>query len=180
MTGRTLYRNGAIYSTHDPFATAMLVEDDTIAWLGSDEAATGVAGTATAGTGGSGVRVVDLRGALITPALHDSSARLDGTDELAGADGTDDGESALRAAAAAGYVALTGLVPAGGHATGDAGSCTGESNPAPPSAPDPVDDSTTTRRTPSPPWGPSPALRTELTRTGRRTGRSKRSSYSAK
>ena len=35
---RTLYRNGRIYSPADPFATAMLVDCVSIAWLGSDDA----------------------------------------------------------------------------------------------------------------------------------------------
>ncbi|GGC83611.1 hypothetical protein GCM10011512_07970 [Tersicoccus solisilvae] len=87
---RTLYRNGAVYSTHDPFATALLVDDDTVAWLGSEEAADGIAGT--------DVTVVDLAGALITPGLYDS-----GLAPVPGAD------PAARWAqlTAAGYVAVT-------------------------------------------------------------------------
>ena len=36
---RTLYRGGAVYSLTDPFATALLVDGDTVAWLGSEDAA---------------------------------------------------------------------------------------------------------------------------------------------
>ena len=35
----TLYRNGSVYSAADPFATAMLVDGDTVAWVGSEHAA---------------------------------------------------------------------------------------------------------------------------------------------
>ena len=36
----TLYRNGSVYTAADPFATAMLVDGDTVAWVGSEQAAT--------------------------------------------------------------------------------------------------------------------------------------------
>src|SRR4051812_43637786 len=61
---RTLYRGGAIYSTTDPFATALLVDGDTVAWLGAEEAADTRAPDAD--------EVVDLEGALITPAFVDA------------------------------------------------------------------------------------------------------------
>ena len=35
----TLYRNGSVYSAADPFASAMLVDGGTVAWLGSEQAA---------------------------------------------------------------------------------------------------------------------------------------------
>ena len=48
----TLYRNGSVYSAADPFATAMLVDGDTVAWVGSEHAA--------ASLPDSRMRVVDL------------------------------------------------------------------------------------------------------------------------
>jgi predicted amidohydrolase YtcJ len=65
---RTLYRGGAIYSTSEPFATALLTDGDTIAWLGSDEAA-GVHASAAD-------EVVELRGALVTPAFVDAHVHV--------------------------------------------------------------------------------------------------------
>jgi predicted amidohydrolase YtcJ len=61
---RTLYRGGAIYSAASPFATALLVDGDTVAWLGAEEAADAHAADAD--------EVVDLEGALVTPAFVDS------------------------------------------------------------------------------------------------------------
>ncbi|MDK1358823.1 amidohydrolase [Arthrobacter sp. zg-Y1219] len=64
----TLYRNGSVYSAADPFATAMLVEGDTVAWVGSEHAATSIQD--------SRMTVVDLQGALITPGFVDSHAHI--------------------------------------------------------------------------------------------------------
>lgn len=94
---RTLYRNGAIYSTHDPFATALLIDGATVAWLGSEEAADGMAG--------GDVTVVDLAGALVTPGLYDSALAVPG-DAV-------DASGPAAAATAAGYVAITTRTAAG-------------------------------------------------------------------
>ncbi|NJC22375.1 hypothetical protein BJ994_001451 [Arthrobacter pigmenti] len=59
-----LYRNGSVYSAADPFATAMLVIGDTVAWVGSEHAAAALAD--------SSMLVVDLQGALIAPGFVDS------------------------------------------------------------------------------------------------------------
>lgn len=64
----TLYRNGSVYSAADPFATAMLVDGDTVAWVGSEHAATSLAD--------SRMRLVDLEGALITPGFVDSHVHI--------------------------------------------------------------------------------------------------------
>lgn len=64
----TLYRNGSVYSAADPFATAMLVEGDTVAWVGSEQAA--------ASLQDSRMDVVDLGGALITPGFVDAHAHI--------------------------------------------------------------------------------------------------------
>jgi predicted amidohydrolase YtcJ len=59
-TPSTLYRDGRVYSPADPQATALLVRDGAIAWLG-----------ATADAPGADV-TVDLDGALVTPAFVDA------------------------------------------------------------------------------------------------------------
>lgn len=64
----TLYRNGSVYTAADPFATAMLVDGDTIAWVGSEQAATSIAD--------SSMDIIDLRGALVAPGFVDSHAHL--------------------------------------------------------------------------------------------------------
>ncbi len=61
---RTLYFGGRIYSPVSPFATAMLVDEDSIAWLGDDSAVAAHRDSAT--------HVVDLQGALVTPGFVDA------------------------------------------------------------------------------------------------------------
>src|SRR6185312_16788094 len=63
-----LYRNGSIYSPADPFATAMLVEDVTVAWIGTESAAGALLDAR--------MTEIDLQGALITPAFVDSHVHL--------------------------------------------------------------------------------------------------------
>ncbi|MFZ3453678.1 amidohydrolase [Arthrobacter sp. 7Tela_A1] len=63
-----LYRNGSVYSSADPFATAMLVDGGTVAWVGSEQAATSIQD--------SKMRVVDLQGALAAPGFVDSHVHL--------------------------------------------------------------------------------------------------------
>lgn len=64
----TLYRNGSVYTAADPFATAMLVDGDTVAWVGSEQAATSIADNS--------MEVIDLRGALVAPGFVDSHMHL--------------------------------------------------------------------------------------------------------
>ncbi len=64
----SLYRNGSVYTAADPFATAMLVDGDTVAWVGSEQAATSIAD--------SSMDVIDLRGALVAPGFVDSHVHL--------------------------------------------------------------------------------------------------------
>ncbi|WP_406279382.1 amidohydrolase [Embleya sp. NBC_00896] len=66
-----LLRNGAVHSPADPFATAMVVEDETIAWIGAE-------GAAAAHVDGVD-HVVDLRGALVTPAFVDAHVHATAT-----------------------------------------------------------------------------------------------------
>ncbi|MDO5753873.1 amidohydrolase [Arthrobacter sp.] len=64
----TLYRNGSIYSAADPFATAMLVDGDVVAWVGSEHAASSLLDAR--------MSVVDLGGALVTPGFVDSHVHV--------------------------------------------------------------------------------------------------------
>ncbi|MDI2033955.1 amidohydrolase [Paenarthrobacter nitroguajacolicus] len=64
----TMYRNGSIYTAADPFATAMVVDGDTVAWVGSEQAATSIAD--------SSMEIIDLHGALLAPGFVDSHAHL--------------------------------------------------------------------------------------------------------
>jgi predicted amidohydrolase YtcJ len=67
----TLLRGGEVHSPADPFATAMVVERGHIAWVGSEGAADAFA---------SGVEeVVDLEGALVTPAFTDAHVHTTAT-----------------------------------------------------------------------------------------------------
>ena len=84
MTG-TLYRNGMVRAAGVPAATAMLVDGAVVGWVGRDEAAP------------DATDVVDLQGALVTPAFVDAHVHatstglalvgldLSATDSLAGA-----------------------------------------------------------------------------------------------
>ena len=64
----TLYRNGSVYTAADPFATALLVDGDTVAWVGSEQAATSIADAS--------MEVIDLQGALLAPGFVDSHVHL--------------------------------------------------------------------------------------------------------
>ncbi|OAE01793.1 amidohydrolase family protein [Arthrobacter sp. OY3WO11] len=63
-----LYRNGSVYTAADPFATAMVVDGGTVAWVGSEQAATSIAD--------SSMEIIDLRGALVAPGFVDSHIHL--------------------------------------------------------------------------------------------------------
>ncbi|WP_031005677.1 amidohydrolase [Streptomyces sp. NRRL F-5727] len=66
-----LLRGGEVHSPADPFATAMVVERGHIAWVGEEGAADAFA---------SGVdEVVDLEGALVTPAFVDAHVHTTAT-----------------------------------------------------------------------------------------------------
>ncbi|MFJ2116053.1 MULTISPECIES: amidohydrolase [unclassified Streptomyces] len=66
-----LLRGGEVHSPADPFATAMVVERGHIAWVGSEGAADSFV---------SGVdEVVDLEGALVTPAFTDAHVHTTST-----------------------------------------------------------------------------------------------------
>ncbi len=63
----TLLRGGVVHTPADPFATALLVVDEQVAWVGSDAAA-----DAAFPDGGALDEVVELDGALVTPAFVDA------------------------------------------------------------------------------------------------------------
>ncbi len=69
----TLYRGGFVYSPVDPFANAMVVDEatGTIAWIGGDDAAAVHVDAVDT--------VVELDGALVTPAFVDSHCHLSQT-----------------------------------------------------------------------------------------------------
>ena len=65
---RVLLRDGVVYSPTDPFATAMLVVGDRVAWVGGEGAAQTHVDSAD--------RVVGLGGALVTPAFVDAHVHV--------------------------------------------------------------------------------------------------------
>ncbi|MFF4952119.1 amidohydrolase [Streptomyces chattanoogensis] len=94
-----LLRGGEVHSPADPFATAMVVEGDRIAWVGEEGAADSFA---------DGVdEVVRLEGALVTPAFTDAHVHTTATGlaltglDLAGAATLSDALARIRAYAAA-------------------------------------------------------------------------------
>ncbi|MFF1917157.1 amidohydrolase [Streptomyces sp. NPDC058239] len=94
-----LLRGGDVHSPADPFATAMVVERGHVAWVGSEGAADAFA---------SGVdEVVDLEGALVTPAFTDAHVHTTSTGlaltglDLSGARTLDEALGLLRAYVAA-------------------------------------------------------------------------------
>ncbi|WP_329458832.1 amidohydrolase [Streptomyces sp. NBC_01497] len=94
-----LLRGGEVHSPADPFATAMVVERGHVAWVGSEGAADSFA---------TGVdEVVDLDGALVTPAFTDAHVHTTATGlaltglDLSGARDLADALGRVRAFAAA-------------------------------------------------------------------------------
>ncbi|MCB4207516.1 amidohydrolase [Arthrobacter sp. UM1] len=69
----TLYTNGAIHSTADPGASAMLVTDGLVEWVGD----------ARSGIVPEGARRVDLEGAFVAPGFVDSHAHAIGVGRTA-------------------------------------------------------------------------------------------------
>jgi predicted amidohydrolase YtcJ len=69
--GRTLLRGGSVYSPADPFATAMVVDGAEIVWIGSD-----IGGDVHRDTVDT---VVELEGALVTPAFVDAHVHTTST-----------------------------------------------------------------------------------------------------
>lgn len=63
-----LYRNGSVYTAADPFASAMLVDNGVVAWVGSEQAASSIADAS--------MDIIDLQGALVAPGFVDSHIHL--------------------------------------------------------------------------------------------------------
>jgi predicted amidohydrolase YtcJ len=97
-SGTVLLRGGFVYSPADPFATAMVVDGDTVAWVGSEGAADSFA---------DGVdTVVQLDGALVTPAFTDAHVHTTATGfALTGLDLSDTASLAEALARTAAYAA---------------------------------------------------------------------------
>lgn len=69
--GTVMLRGGFVYTPADPFATAIVIDGDTVAWVGEESAADSFA---------DGVdEVVDLDGALVTPAFTDAHVHTTAT-----------------------------------------------------------------------------------------------------
>ncbi|MHA7282867.1 amidohydrolase [Arthrobacter sp. TMS2-4] len=102
-----LYRNGSVYSPADPFATAMLVDGGTVAWVGTEHAAANLTGP--------GVRTVDLDGALIAPGFVDAHTHTTetgialGSIDLTGCRSLRELLDAVAAAASAGASTILGF-----------------------------------------------------------------------
>ena len=99
----TLYRRGRVRSPQDPFATALLVEGTTVAWVGSEAAADGLAADV----------VVDLADGWLAPAFVDAHVHATATGlALTGLDltGCPSLEQALRKVEAAARQARGGVV----------------------------------------------------------------------
>lgn len=101
-----LLRHGHVYSPEDPFATAMLVADGRIAWIGDDSGAQLHADDARV--------ILDLRGAWVAPAFVDAHVHLTATGlaltglDLAGVGSLAELLHRLRDAAASGDGVLLG------------------------------------------------------------------------
>ncbi|MDT3397638.1 amidohydrolase family protein [Streptomyces sp. B1866] len=70
-----LLRGGTVHSPADPRATALLVQGDTVAWVGSEAGADSILD----GARGAAVEVVRLDGALVTPAFTDAHVHATAT-----------------------------------------------------------------------------------------------------
>lgn len=98
--GQRVWVNGSVYSPADPFATALLVDGPTVAWVGSDDAARGIAG--------SNAVLGDLRAAVVTPAFvaHHLLGDLASPRGESSVSGSDDGDAARLPRARDGYGAV--------------------------------------------------------------------------
>ncbi len=115
----TLYRNGSVYSAADPFATAMLVDGDTVAWVGTEHAAASLADQR--------MHQVDLAGALITPGFVDSHVHVTETGiALASVDLTA-ARSVAQALALLAAAATASVTSAAGAGSAAARTCVGAS-----------------------------------------------------
>ncbi len=68
-----IYTNGSIYSPADPYATALLTENGTVTWIGSDAGARSITDER--------MRAIDLNGKLITPTFARAFAPINNYSE---------------------------------------------------------------------------------------------------
>lgn len=68
-----IYTNGSIYSPADPYATALLTENGTVTWIGSDAGARSITDER--------MRAIDLNGKLITPTFARAFAPINNHSE---------------------------------------------------------------------------------------------------
>lgn len=69
-----IFVDGSVYSPVDPYATALLTEDGIVRWVGSDAGAHSIADEST--------EVVELEGALLTPAFARALAPMGGKEPV--------------------------------------------------------------------------------------------------
>ena len=107
-----LYLAGSVYSPADPLATAVLVEGDRVAWVGSQEAAQAQRSRADV--------VVEAPGALVTPGFVDAHAHVTETGlALSGVDLTGAESAAQVLDLVAGAVRAAPGLPVLGHGWDD-------------------------------------------------------------
>jgi len=102
---RTLIVNAVVHSRNDPFATALLIDDGVIVWVGDDAGARVHHDIADS--------IVDLAGAFVTPGFVDSHVHATATGlQLGGLDlsGARNAEDILQAVEAAAKAVRGGLV----------------------------------------------------------------------
>ena len=68
-----IYTNGSNYSPADPYATALLTENGTVTWIGSDAGARSITDER--------MRAIDLNGKLITPTFARAFAPINNYSE---------------------------------------------------------------------------------------------------
>ncbi len=111
---RVLYLAASVYSPADPFATAVLVEGDRVAWVGSEEAAEAQRARADV--------VVEAPDALVTPAFVDAHVHVTETGlALEGLDLTGAGDAGALLAAVADAARRSPGAVVRGHGWDDAG-----------------------------------------------------------
>lgn len=102
-TSPVMFHNGSVYTPVDPFASAMVVEDGQVVWVGSEQAAAAIRDER--------MNVVDLDGDLLTPGVVNSSVDLTQVPDVI---------AALQSAAQQGFTAVVHTGPDLGPSTQNA------------------------------------------------------------
>ncbi|MDO4917738.1 MAG: hypothetical protein Q3974_09010, partial [Rothia sp. (in: high G+C Gram-positive bacteria)] len=90
MKNTTVFMDGSVYSPADPYATALLMSEEQIEWVGSDAGARSISDSST--------EIYELEGSLLTPAFMVGGAYCEYEAEV---------ETLARNARAAGYGGVT-------------------------------------------------------------------------